>query len=146
MGQRPHLTASLLTALPIVRGSTKLIRDDSSCRVVIMPGKSPRRRFLTLQTECGEIAASFPLGVTGRQNVGYNARGHDPGTGLTPRWLPPVPCFNIASPDGRAGGQLLGLSHADLHEIRTRQPEPAPVEAGGWGFACRAHAGGTGSR
>jgi hypothetical protein len=68
MTHHPHLTACLLTALPIVRGSTKLIRDDSSCRLMIIPSKSPRRQFLRmlLPTECGDIAGSFPLGVTGR--------------------------------------------------------------------------------
>jgi hypothetical protein len=68
MGHHLRQTACLLTALPIVRGSTKLIRDDSSCRLIIIHAQSPRRRFLRvlLMTECGEIADSFPLGVTGR--------------------------------------------------------------------------------
>ena len=45
-----------------------LTRDDFSCRLIIICGKSPRRRFLRvlLRTECGEIAGSFSLGVTGR--------------------------------------------------------------------------------
>ncbi len=49
-------------------GSTNLIRDDSSCRFIITRRKSPRRRYLRLllPTECGEIAGSFSLGVTGR--------------------------------------------------------------------------------
>jgi hypothetical protein len=79
MGYHLRLTACLLTALPIVRGSTKLIRDDSACRLVITRRKSPRRRFLRvlLPTECGEIAGSFPLGVTGRWDIGYAASDHD---------------------------------------------------------------------
>jgi hypothetical protein len=65
MGHHLRLTACLLLALPIVRGSTKLIRHNSSCRLIIIRAKSPRRRFLRvlLPTECGEIAGSFPLGV-----------------------------------------------------------------------------------
>ena len=68
MGHHPPLTACLPTALPIVRGSIKLLCDDSSCRLIIIRAKSPRRRFLRvlLPTECGEIAGSFSLGVTGR--------------------------------------------------------------------------------
>jgi hypothetical protein len=46
----------------------KLTRADFACRLIIICGKSPRRRFLglLLPTECGEIAGSFSLGVTGR--------------------------------------------------------------------------------
>ena len=73
----------MLTALPIVCGSTKLIRDDSSCRLIITRGKSPRRRFLTLATECGEIAGSFPLGGTGlRRYSGRDAGASRPPHGL----------------------------------------------------------------
>jgi hypothetical protein len=63
----------------------KLTRADFACRLIIICGKSPRRRFFCvfLRTECGEIADSFSLGVTGRKDLGYAASDHDPAMGLT---------------------------------------------------------------
>jgi hypothetical protein len=63
----------------------KLTHDDSSCRLIIICGKSPRRQILRvlLPTEWGENAGSFSVSVTGRCDLGYGASDHDPATGLT---------------------------------------------------------------
>ena len=63
----------------------KLTPKDSSCRLIIICGKSPRRQFLRVLVlaECGEIAGSFPLGVTGHWDFIYAAIDHGPARGLT---------------------------------------------------------------
>ena len=38
---------------------------------------------MLLPTDCGEIAGSFSLGVTGRLDLGYAASDDDPAMGLT---------------------------------------------------------------